>query len=129
MPVDEFLERSKYEKKRNGYKRETRARTSKSSGSPTSINEETKSKIKEIAEKNKGKGKALFLNNNLEEVKRISSRAITITLKKSSEKPFIIIIDGTATKTAISVAEESGVKAIAARNFTSTNTKIDLIGF
>jgi len=129
MPVDEFLERSKYEKKRNGYKRETRARTAKSSGSPTSINEETKSKIKEIAEKNKGKGKALFLNNNLEEVKRISIRAITITLKKLSEKPFIIIIDGTATKTAISVAEESGVKAIAARNFTSTNTKIDLIGF
>ncbi len=133
IPTDEFLARNRYgrrnEKKyEDKYdKRETRTRT-KSFGSPTPLNEKIKAKIKEIAEKNKGKGKALFLNNNLEEMKRISSRAITITLKKSKDKPFIIIIDGAATKTAINSAEESGVKAIAARNFTSTDTKIELIG-
>jgi len=133
IPTDEFLARNRYgrrnEKKyEDKYdKRETRTRT-KSFGSPTPLNEKIKAKIKEIAEKNKGKGKALFLNNNLEEMKRISSRDITITLKKSKDKPFIIIIDGAATKTAINSAEESGVKAIAARNFTSTDTKIELIG-
>lgn len=128
IPVDEFLERNRYEKKESRYKRGTRART-KSSGSPVSLNDETKIKIKEIAEKNKGKRKALFLNNNLEEIKKISTKTITTALKKTKEKPFAIIIDGAATKTAINAAEESGVRAIVARNFTTTDTKIELIGF
>lgn len=121
IPADEFLARNRYEGKR--------IRTAKSSGSSTSFDEKTKEKIKEIAEKNKGKGKAIFLNNNLEEMKKVSAKTITTALKKEKEKPFIIIIDGTATKAAINAAEESGVRAIAARNFTSTDTKIELIGF
>ena len=128
MPVDEFLERNKYEKKESRYKRGTRART-KSSGSPVSLNDETKIKIKEIAEKNKGKGKALFLNNNLEGINKISAKTITTALRKAKENPFVIIIDGAASKAAINAAEESGVMAIAARNFTTTDTKIELIGF
>ncbi len=124
MPVDEFLEKGKQKR----YKKGTRARTTKSSGSSPDLNKKMKTKIREIAEKNKGKGKAIFLNNNLEEMKKISAIAITITLKKSKEKPFIIIVDGAATKKAINVAEKSGVKAIAARNFTTTDTKIELIG-
>jgi len=125
MSVEEFLEKNKNEKMYN--KREARTGT-KSSGSPT-LDEKTKAKIKEIAEKNKGKKKALFLNSNLEEMKKVSARAITITLKKSKIKPFSIIVDGAATKKAINAAEKSGVKAIAATNFTTTNTKIELIGF
>jgi DNA primase len=127
IPADEFSAKNRYENRYN--RKEKGTRTITGSGSPAPINEETKEKIKEIAEKNKGKGKAIFLNNNLEEIKKVSAKTITTALRKAKDKPFIIIIDGAATKTAISAAEESGVKAIAARNFTSTDTKIELIGF
>ncbi len=126
IPVDEFLKRNKHE---NRYDRKgTRARTTKSSGSPASLDEKAKAKIREIAEKNRGKGKALFLDNNLKEMKKISAKTITTALRKAKDKPFVIIIDGAATKKAINAAEESGIKAIAARNFTTTDTKIELIG-
>ena len=120
IPVKEFLFRSGYPKK--SFEKEERKEES-------GLNDKSKEKLKEISGKNKGTGKAIFLDSSLEEIKSVSVRAIMTTLRKIRKKPFVIIIDGTATASAIKAAEESGVKALVAKNFTTTDTKIELLSF
>jgi len=110
--------------------RNSNSRTSERRSSTSSfLNEENKKIIKEIANENKGSGKAILLNDSLEEMKKISSKAINTTLKRMRNAPSIIIIDGTATNNLINDAEEIGVKVIVAKNFTTTDTNIELMSF
>ncbi len=88
-----------------------------------------KQKIKEIADSVKGTNKAVFLNENLEEIKSVSAKDSAGTLRRLRGKPMAIVIDGTATNILISSAEEAGVKVIVAKNFTTTDTKIELMSF
>ena len=88
-----------------------------------------KEKIKDLAEKNKGSGKAIMLDNTLSEIKKVSAKAVPGTLDRMRKKPSAIIIDGTATNTTIRAAESAGVRAIAAKNFTTTDTNIELLSF
>ncbi len=118
VPVKEFFARGGYPK-RSFEKEERKEESEKIS----------KEKLKEISEKNKGTGKAIFLDGALREIKSVSVRAIMTTLKKMGKKPFVIVIDGTATASAIKAAEESGIKALVAKNFTTTDTKIELLSF
>ncbi len=91
------------------------------------LSEENKEKLKEINEKNKGSGKAVILDSDLNEIKSVSAKAVGGNLKKIKESPSAIIIDGTATKNIMQTAEESGVKLIVANNFGTTDTKIKLM--
>ena len=86
-------------------------------------------KIKEIAKKNKGTGKAILLDESFEEIKSVSAKSVSGALKKSRKKPFAIIIDGTASNTMIQDSEDAGVRVIVAKNFTTTDTKIKLLSF
>jgi len=120
IPKEEFLSRSGYPKR--SHEREERSEK-------LSLDEKSKKRLKEISEKNKGKGKAILLDNSLEEIKSVPARSLAITLKKMREKPSFVIIDGTATASAIKTAEEAGVKTLVAKNFTTTDTKIELLSF
>jgi len=84
--------------------------------------------LREIAEKNQGSGKAVLIDENLEEIKKVSVKTLAGSLKRLRKAPLALIIDGTATKTIISAAEDSKVQAIVAKNFASMSEKIQMIG-
>jgi DNA primase len=92
-----------------------------------SLNKEDLGKLKEISEKNQGSKKAILLDSSLNEIKKISIRVLNNTLKNIDQKPSIIVIDGLVTNSIIEIAEEIGCQAIAAKNFTTTNTNIELL--
>ncbi len=84
-------------------------------------------KLKEISAENEGSGKAILLDNSLKEMKRVSTKTLAGTLRRLNQKPAVIVIDGIATNPIISSAEEENCKAIVAKNFATTDTKIKLL--
>lgn len=90
------------------------------------LNEDSKSKLKEISKNLGGTGKAVFLNSNLEELKEVSAKAIGGTLKRTKDV-IAIVIDGVATSSVIKSCEELNVQIIVAKNFQTTDTKIKLL--
>ncbi len=93
------------------------------------FDDSAKEKLKTISKKNEGSGKAIVLDSSLREIKSFSARALGGALKRLGGKPIAIVIDGTATGPSIISAEEAGVKVIVAKNFTTTDTKIELLSF
>ena len=93
------------------------------------LSDEYKRKLKKIYNENEGTEKAILLNESLEEIKKISVKVLNGTLRRLKEKPFAIVIDGTVTSSTISSAEESEVKIIVAKNFSTTDTDIQLLSF
>jgi len=114
IPVEEFLSGNKYPEKR--FRKEEEPGLDKG-------------KIRELSEKNKGSGKAVFLDSSLQEIKKVSSKGLASALRNIREKPSVIIIDGVAAVSAIKAAEEHGVKVIVAKNFTTTDTNLELLSF
>ena len=96
-------------------------------GAKEELDDEEKIKLKKISDKNQGTGKAIFLDSSLEEIKTISVRGLNNTIRKTDRKPKIIVIDGTVTAPIIQAAEEAGVKIIVAKNFATTETRIQLM--
>jgi len=101
----------------------------KNSAPSSFLNQDLKNKIKEKAKEIRDTDKAVFLDESLEEIKKVPAKDVVIALKKLKKKPMAIITDGTATNNIIMTAEDMGVSIIAARNFTTTDTKIELISF
>ena len=91
------------------------------------LSNEEKEKLKKISEENKGTRKAVFLDKQLNEIKKVSARALSGTLKKEGTKAYAIVIDGTVTESIIMSAEESNVQLIVAKNFSTIDTKIKLL--
>lgn len=120
IPAEEFLSRDSGR---------SFTESQKSKEDRFSLNAGNKEVLKELAEKNKGSGKAILLNDSLEEMKTIQVKAIGGTLARMRDKPTILIIDGTATNNVVMDAEDAGVSIIVAKNFTTTNTKIELMSF
>ena len=135
IPVREFLSgsqdrnRERYDSRENSNsKRSEPARQEKvEKKEDFELDEEKKNKLKEILNENKGAGRAVILNNSLKEIKTVSLKTLAGTLARLHEKPAIIVIDGTATSSIISSAEEAGCKAIVAKNFATTNTSMKLL--
>ncbi len=88
-----------------------------------------KKKLKEEAGKNKGSGKAVLFDDSLKEIRTVSGKSVVGMLRNLSPGPAAIVLDGTATKILIKAAEDAGVSAIVAKNFTSTDTGIDLLSY
>ncbi len=88
---------------------------------------EIKEKLKKISKENEGSGKAILLDSKFNEVKAVSVKILTSTLKRSRIKITAIIMDGIATMPVIISAEEVGCKVIVAKNFASTDTNIKLM--
>lgn len=114
--VNEFFSKRKYSKQ-----------SSEKEVEKKDLSDEDKSKLKELSNENQGTGKAIFLDDSLKEIKKVSVRSLNSTLRKISTKPSIIIIDGTVTSSVINVSEEAKVQIIVAKNFATTDTNIQLL--
>ncbi len=103
----------------------------KNGGKPETlkVTDKLKKDLKEIYDKNKNSGKAVFLDDSLKEFKKVSSKAVSRVLKKVRKKPSAVVIDGTAAKNTLKAAESTGVSVIVAKTFTSTDTEIELLSF
>ncbi|MEK6879146.1 MAG: DNA primase DnaG [Nanoarchaeota archaeon] len=94
------------------------------------LTDENKIILKNMAKEISGSKKALLLNENLEIVKEISEKSLTGTLRRSYDKKiFAVILDGIATNTVINTCEDSGIKVLMAKNFTSTTESIIMLSF
>jgi len=112
IPVDEFFS-----------KKQTRQ------GSAFNFNEENKKRLKEISKENEGSGKAILLDNNLNEIKNVSIKGLGISLKRGDEKPIAIVVDGAVTGSTIKSAEDSGVRVIVAKNFGANSEGVKLVSY
>jgi len=110
----------------NGFRRDYERRETSEQETKTETGN-YKEKLKEISEKNSGTGKAVILDENLEEIKKISEKSIASTLSRMKKNPFAIVVDGTATSSVIRAAEEVKCKIIVAKNFSSTSSSIELL--
>jgi DNA primase len=118
IPLNEFL-------KREGMQR----RENKQSPSKIELDEEDKERLKRISKEIEGSGKAIILDGSLEEVKEISARGLSGSLRRLSEKPQIIVLDGTVTSSVLEAAEEAGCQMIVAKNFAVTSENVQLLSF
>ena len=50
-------------------------------------------------------------------------------MRRTRERPYAVILDSIATGQVLNAAEKAGVRAIAAKNFSSTETGIELMSF
>jgi len=143
MPVKEFLTMNRSERTySSNYNNQKNLGSSASSHyndyhrepmpEPKKIEEKSfeldEGKLEEMYNKIRGSGKALTLDDNLNEIKEVSVRGLNLSLRKSAGIR-AIVMDGTATNTLIKTAEEEGCKVIAAKNFTTSDTKIKLLSF
>tara|TARA_Y100000034_G_scaffold107346_1_gene136798 strand:+ start:62 stop:1201 length:1140 start_codon:yes stop_codon:yes gene_type:complete len=115
VSVGEFFSREKY----NGRK--------SSDKSKLDLTKDNKEKLRELSAKNEGTGKAILLDSELNEIKKISVKTLSNTLRRIDKKPSVIVIDGTVTSPIIYSAEEANVGVIAAKNFATTDTNIELL--
>ena len=116
VPAEDFFSKSSFKEKRFEEKKIEKFE----------LSEDNKNKLKEISKKNQGSGRAILLNENLEEIKNVSARSLNSVLRRGI-KPFIIVIDGTVTNFIIQIAEEINCKVIVAKNFATTDTTIELL--
>jgi len=98
-----------------------------STSGKSELSDKDKKKLKEISDKNEATGKAILLNESLEEIKSVSTRSLNSSLRRIGENPFAIIIDGIVTSAIINAAEEAQCHVIVAKNFATTDTKIELL--
>jgi DNA primase len=115
--VKDFFARERYPKRTFREKRET-----------TKVNLD-KEKLKEISEKNQGSGKAVLLDGSLNEIKKVSARSLNSALRNIRDKIAVIVMDGTATGSNIRAAEDASAQTLVAKNFTTTETKLELLSF
>jgi len=116
IPVNEFFPNNKS----NNYSEEKPVQK-------IDLSDENKEKLKEISLKIQGTDKAVFLNDALESIKEVSVSRLNGILRRTSEKPTIIVIDGTVTSSIINAAEDAKCKVIVAKNFATTDTNIKLL--
>ncbi|VVB82666.1 DNA primase DnaG [uncultured archaeon] len=126
LPMREFFSSFKNSGKETVADRIIKTETKKTE-SAFELDSDKKNKLKEIAKSNEGSGKAILLNNTLQEVKDISVKSLAGVLPRLRERPTILVIDGTASNSIIYSAEEVGCKVIVAKNFATTDTNIKLL--
>ena len=101
----------------------------KENASEFKLSEADKEKLKKFSDENEGTEKAILLDESLNELKKVSVKSLNSTLRRSKEKSPVIIIDGTVTSSTIQAAEEANCQVIVAKNFATTDTKIQLLSF
>ncbi len=118
IPVNEFFSNRRYPK---------RSFENPKTAEKINLDEGNKTKLKELSDKNQGTGKAILLDESLGEIKKVSVKGLSGALRKISQKPYVIVIDGTVTGPIIKSAEEAMCQVIIAKNFTTTDTNIELL--
>jgi DNA primase len=90
------------------------------------IKEDSKEKLKEIFRENSGSEKAVILDKDMNEIKKVSAKSLMITLQKMDDV-YALSLDGILTVPILRAAEETSCQIIIAKNFATTDTKIKLI--
>ena len=124
VPIEEF-EKSSSKRAPKRIERKQEEETPKNK--QIELNSKNKSILKELSDRNNGSGKAILLDDNLKEIKKVSIKGLENTIYRMRERPSIIIIDGTVTVPILRDSEDAGVQAIVAKNFTTTDTNIELL--
>ena len=125
MKVDEYF--SKLSFRRDRYPRREIEETKPEAPRKVDINADAKKKLKELSDKNKDSKKAILLDDSLEIMKNIPVKTLGGTLRRMRNNPSVIIIDGIVTSSTIRAAEEANIQAIVAKNFATTDTRIQLL--
>jgi DNA primase len=121
IPVNEFFSRfgNGYQ---NGFYKPAKKETKE-----VELDEEKKAELKKISDGNKGTGKAIILDDSLQEMKKISAKSLGAILKKTETNPYAVIVDGQVTNSVIKTAEDAHVQVIVAKNFGATSDKVKLL--
>ena len=82
--------------------------------------------LKGIFKENQGSKKAVILDDDMKETKKVAVKSLASTLKKM-EGVYAVSIDGTATAAILKAAEKAGCKGMVAKSFAKTDTKIKMI--
>ena len=90
------------------------------------LTDDEKAKLKKLSDANQGTGKAILLDDSLNEIKKVSAKGLSSTLRKT-DKVSVIVIDGTVTGAIIKAAEDAKCQVIVASNFATTDTNIKLL--
>jgi DNA primase len=131
IPVEEYFRRERYSNRdsRNYPAQESYKPRSETVQEKIQIDDEKRQILKDISQEIDGSNKAILLDSNLKEIKTVSSRGLGLTLKKISDKPAVMVIDGSVTSSIIESAEEIGCQVIVAKNFSATSDKIQMLSF
>jgi len=136
ISVDEYFRREKRFNSGRSYRDSSRSYSSRKSDSAEDVpqekielDDEKKQTLKDIAGEIDGTGKAVLLDSNLKELRTVSARGLTLTLRKISQKPSVVVIDGAVTGSVIDAAEEIACQIIVAKNFSATSDKIQMLSF
>jgi DNA primase len=129
VPAGEFF--SRFSRNDNDYRDNYKKRERIVEG-PTVIekielNDDDKKKLKKISSEIQGSDKAVLLDRELNDIKRVSVKSLSNALRKVNEKPIIIVMDGTVTRSVVEASEDSGIQIIVAKNFSTTDTQIELM--
>ena len=130
ITVGEYLSRERYSRgnfQRRPSNSETESISAEKIEEKIELNEDDKKKLKALSSRNQGTGKAILLNAQLEKIKDISAKSLVGALRRGTENPSVLVIDGSVTAPIITAAEEVGVQAIVAKNFSTTDTSIKLL--
>jgi DNA primase len=134
ISVDEYFRRErKYSGSGRGYQNQSRdSREDNKESVPqekVELDEEKKQTLKDISQEIEGSGKAVLLDSDLKEIRTVSVRGLSLTLRKISQKPSVVVIDGAVTSSVVDAAEEVACQIIVARNFSATSDKIQMLSF
>lgn len=119
VPVNEFF--------RTSGRRIIRASESKFSETVKEFSGDMKKLIKDSYKKVEGKRRALLIDSAGDVAREVSLGDLGNSLNRSNKKIMAVIIDGTATKSILKVCEEKEVPYLGAKNFSATETSLNLI--
>lgn len=91
------------------------------------LNKHSKEKIQKIYSNMKKSNNVILLDENFNEIKKTPLRNLGRELRNKEQNTSILIINGTVTKSVIKSAEETGIQIIAAKNFSTADTSIQLL--
>lgn len=87
-----------------------------------------KEALRNAYEKIRDSKQALLLDSNMDVIRKVPSREVSRSIAGSRKKVFAVVIDGSAVGAIINACDESGVKHLAATNFSSVeNAKVNLV--
>lgn len=129
IPVGEFLSRRRYPSRAPYEKNYEKINNEETGSKVTELNESNKDdeeKLKQIFRENQGNEKAVILDKEMNEIKKVSAKSLVLSLRKLNEI-YALSIDGTATMPILNAAADAKCQLIIAKNFATTDTGIKLI--
>jgi DNA primase len=127
--LKEYLEyesrNSRFSRGRENYREEKNEKEIETSKNLGSLGDEQKEKIKAIVDESIGVKIAVMFNKNLEIIRKIPLSRLFYF--RPEEPVFALAINDTATPSIIKAAEQMRAANLAAKNFTTTNTSINLV--